>query len=145
MGGLGGFEQVFRAGMGRAKGKVFADGRAEKEGLLGNHADVAPEHGQGIVAHRPAVDQQRALGRFVEPGDQVDQRGFARAGGADDGQAGAGGNVERDAAQNRRLAVAEIQIAELDLAAEDSIGRNRRIGGAVVDGRLGLAAIRRCA
>ena len=57
-------------------------------------------------------------GRFIEPREQVDEGGFSRAGGSDDGQAGAGGNRQRDVAQDRRVAVAEIQMAELDLAAQ---------------------------
>ena len=37
------------------------------------------------VADVDAVDQHRALGGVEEPGDQVEQRGLARAGAADDG------------------------------------------------------------
>ena len=64
---LGRLEQLFRAGMGRAKGKVFPDRRAEKKGLLRHHADVAPEHRQRIVAHPATIDQKRAFRRFIEP------------------------------------------------------------------------------
>ena len=58
VGCLGGFEQGFGVRFRRAKGQVFADGRAEKKGLLGHHADIAPQHRQRIVAHRAAIDQQ---------------------------------------------------------------------------------------
>ena len=50
---------------------------------------------RGIVAHRAAVDQKRAFGRFIEPRNQVDQRGLARACGSDDGQAGTSTNERR--------------------------------------------------
>jgi len=73
----GRLEQVFRLAWGRAKGKVFPDRRAEKKSLLGDHADVAPQHGQWIVAHSATVDQKRAFRRFVEPSDEVNQGGLA--------------------------------------------------------------------
>ncbi len=96
-------EQVFCAGMGSPKRKVLPNRLAEKKGFLRHHADVAPQHGQRIVAHSAAVDQKGAFGRFVEPGDEVDERGFAGTGWAYNGQAGAGGNPERDVAQHTRM------------------------------------------
>ena len=124
--------------MGRAEGEVFADGLAEEEGFLAYHADVAAEDGEGVVAHRAAVDEERSFGSFIQAGDQADQGGLSAACGADDGEAGAGGNVERDVVEDRCVAVAEVEVAELDLAVQDGIGGNGGIGGAVVDGRLGL-------
>ena len=94
VGGFRGFEQFFGAGVGRAEGEVLADCLAEEEGLLRHHADVAAQRGQRIVADGPAVDQQRAFGGLVEAGDQIDQGGLAAAGGPDDGEARAGGNVQ---------------------------------------------------
>ena len=73
VGGLGGFEQFFRAGVGRAEGEVFADGLAEQKGFLADHADVAAQRGEGVVADGAAVDEEGALGGFVEAGDQVDE------------------------------------------------------------------------
>ena len=98
--GLGSLKQFFGAGIGRAKGQVFANGLAEEESLLRNHADIAAQNRQRIIAHRPAIDQQRAFGRFIEARNQIDERGFAAAGGANDGQARARGNVQRNIAQH---------------------------------------------
>jgi hypothetical protein len=68
--GFGGFEHLFRAGMRRAEGQVFADGFAEEEGLLRNHADVAAQHGQRIIAHRrPSMSSEpEALHRAARSG-----------------------------------------------------------------------------
>ena len=60
-------KQVVSARVGRAEGEVLADGFAEEKGLLRHHADVAAQHGKRIFADGAAVDEQRSLGRFVEP------------------------------------------------------------------------------
>ena len=58
--------------------------------------------GQREVADGLAVDQDRAGRCVVQAGNEGDQRRFAGAGGADDGEAGAGGDVEVDVVQDRR-------------------------------------------
>ena len=47
---------------------------------------------------RPSIEE-RARRRFPEAGDQRGQRGLAAAGGPDDGERGAGGNVQVDVVQ----------------------------------------------
>src|ERR1017187_7491199 len=76
-----------RGGGGRRGGQVFADRLAEQERLLRHHADVAAKRGERVVAYGTGVNQERTFRRFIEARQQIDQRGFAGAGGADDGQA----------------------------------------------------------
>ena len=71
-----------------------------------------------IFADGAAVDQNCAGGRVVDAGDQADQRGLARAGGADDGQAAAGGDAQVQVVQDLFAFVAEVQIAEFDFAGD---------------------------
>jgi hypothetical protein len=56
---------------------------------LEDEAELAPaQRGQGVLAHRGdlfAVDVDAAGGRRVEPGDEAEQSGLARARRADDG------------------------------------------------------------
>ena len=48
----------------------------------------------------------------MHPGDGADQRGLARAVGADDGDDLALGDLERDAVERLRVAVEEVEIAD---------------------------------
>src|SRR5699024_8179654 len=94
--GLGRLDDLVRGGVRAAVGDVVPDRPAEQPGVLQHHADVpahlaAREHGD---VH--AVDGDAAAVEVVEPHDEVDQRGLAGSGGADDGDglAGLGGQVE---------------------------------------------------
>ena len=60
--------------------------------------------GERPFANRAAVDEQRAWRRFPEPGNQRRQSALAAAGGTDDGQSRAGGNVQVDVVQDGRTA-----------------------------------------
>ena len=93
---------------GDAEGYVFADGVGEEEGFLRDESDVAAEVGERVVADGTAVDQDCAGGGVVDARDQVDQRGFAGAGGADYGEAAAGGDAEVDVFQNLGVLVGEV-------------------------------------
>src|SRR5579864_2251697 len=121
-------------GVGDAEGDVVAHRGAEKEGLLRHEPDIAAQSRQRILAHRPAIEQQlprvgsvavairshRFFGvRIVEDAwNQAHQRSFSRAGGANDRQAGAGGNIEIDVLENGDAAVAEVQMAEFQVAGD---------------------------
>ena len=70
------------------------------------------------LAHVDAVEQHRAGGRVHQPGEQLGDRRLARAGLADDGDPGAGRDVEVDVAQHRRAA----GVGEGDVAKRTSIG-----------------------
>ena len=98
----GGAVHLFVGGVLHAEGNVFANGCAEQKGLLGDEADVAAQGFERILADGASVDQHRS-GRGVEDArDEDDQGGFAGAGGADDGQAAARGNLQIDIVQDRR-------------------------------------------
>ena len=61
-----------------------------------HHADAVPELLQGIVPNIQPVQQDRASGDVIEPGDQIDQRGLARPRAAHDGHKLAGLHGEAD-------------------------------------------------
>ena len=57
VGGFGGVEHLFAAGVGGSEEDVLADGLAEEEGLLGDESDVGAEAVEGIFAYGMAVDE----------------------------------------------------------------------------------------
>src|SRR5690606_25117622 len=66
--------------------QVGADGVVEEKRLLRDHAEVVRQRVQRYVAQVVAVYADTACSRVVEAGDEVGERGFARAAGADDGR-----------------------------------------------------------
>ena len=91
-----------RSGVGAAEGDVLADGVGEEEGLLRDEADVVAESATREVADGLTVDEDGSGSGVVEARDQADERGFAGAGGADDGEAGASGDAQVDVVEDRR-------------------------------------------
>jgi hypothetical protein len=72
---------------------------------------------QGVereLADGAAVDEDGAGRGVVDARNKVDKRRLAGAGGADDGQTGAGGNAQVDVLKNRSAVVGEVEIAEFD-------------------------------
>ena len=57
VGVLEGIDDFGLGGVEAAVGDVVAHGVVEQDGLLGDHADLAPERGQGDVPDIVAVDQ----------------------------------------------------------------------------------------
>ena len=100
-------------------GDVLGDGRAEQERVVVDDADRAAQRRQVDRAHVGAVDQHGALAHVVEPREQLDQRGLAGAGRADERHRRAGLDDEVDVRQGgpRRALVAEGDVAQLDPAA----------------------------
>ena len=97
------------------------DRAGEQVRLLRDDAELVPVAGQVVVADVGAVDQDLPAGRVVEPGDELDQRGLARAGLADQGDGLARLDGEADPVQRvvvASLAVAEVHVAQLDPAAQ---------------------------
>ena len=77
---------------------------------------VQPE--LGALARVASVDQHLSLRRLVEPADQIDQRGFARARFADDGDRRSLGNGKVEVFKHVFVAVGvhEADVAEFDVA-----------------------------
>ena len=98
-------------------GDVFSDGRVEQEGVLRHHRYGTPQGRQRIVRERLAVQEDFPALRVVEAGDQVHERGLARPGRSDEGDAFPGLHRERDVAQRGRVFVAVMQahVAERQL------------------------------
>ena len=65
----------------------------------------------------PSIHTVPGVG-IVNPRNQADQRGLARPGRADDGQAAARGNSQIDVVQNGHAVVGEVQPAKLDLPSD---------------------------
>ena len=80
--------RVRRAGA--AERDIGADGVVEERGFLRDERDRAAQARERDVAHVLAIDAHGAGGDVVEARQQVEDGGFARAGGADerDGFAG---------------------------------------------------------
>jgi len=79
-GGAGSGFDFFLRSTGPPEGDVVADRAAEKRGLLQHNADLAAQAGDGHIADVPPVDRDPPLGDVVEARDQVDDRGLAAAG-----------------------------------------------------------------
>ena len=88
-----------RLASGPAEGDVFADAAGEEEALLGDDPELAPQRPLLDAAQVVAVDQDPALLRVVEAGDELGEGRLAGAGGADQGQRLARRHVEVDVAQ----------------------------------------------
>ena len=65
---------------------VVGDRAGEQHGLLRDEADLARSSACGISRTSTPSTSTRPLVHVVEARDQVDQRGLARAGAADDGR-----------------------------------------------------------
>ena len=85
--------------------------RIERVGLE-HHGDVALARVQVVDA--PAADADLALGHGIQPGDHVEQRGLAAAGGADQHQKLARVHADVDALEDVQLAVAFADVEQLE-------------------------------
>ena len=84
LGDLEGAPQLGVARLRLPEPQVARDRAAEQERRLRNEPDRAPQLFERLVAHVDAVDEHGAAGRVEEPRDEVEQRGLAAAGAADD-------------------------------------------------------------
>ena len=117
--GLRDFErlpQLFVGGVGLAVAQVAGDRPGEEVRLLRHEPDPVPEHIGLEIADVHAIDEHRARRRIGQAGNQVDHRGLARTGAADDGRGLAGQREERDVFENRFLGarVVEADISKLE-------------------------------
>src|SRR6266849_6661720 len=151
-GDFGGLTNLIEIVIGKAEGDVAADRFAEEVGVLRDVADGAAQGVERPFADGAAIDEEFVFGSFPEARDERGERGLAAAGGADDGERGAGGNFQVDVAKDGTCAVAiglggrsgavardvggegEGEVAEFDFAGDGSVGSGG--GVAVVNLRL---------
>src|SRR5579859_2950064 len=101
----------------QAIGDILGDGAREEEDVL---LDARYLRAQGIkapISHVYAVHQNAPLIDIVDAVDQSGERAFARAGLTNDGNGLPRQRVERDVFQHGRLAIAECDVLEDDVAA----------------------------
>ena len=124
-------EDLLVGGVEVAEGDVLPDGAAEQPRVLQHHADVRAQLAARAsgrcrcrrVVIAPAVE-------FVEAHDQVDERGLAGAGRADDGDGLAGLGDERQVGDQRVVrVVGERHVVELDPPAGPLVVQRRRVVG----------------
>ena len=76
---------------------------------------------QGVereLADGVAVDEDSSGRSVINARDEVDERRFAGAGRANDGEARSGGDAQVNVLKNRGAVVGKVEIAEFDLALE---------------------------
>ncbi|MPM31102.1 hypothetical protein SDC9_77655 [bioreactor metagenome] len=103
LGHLEGVPQLLVGGIGVAVAQVAGHRPGEQVRLLRHQPDPAPQQVRLEAADVDAVHLDGALGRVVQPRQQIDQGGLARSGGADDRGGAAGGHREADLLQHRRV------------------------------------------
>ena len=114
MGGFGGSDDLFIGGIGLAHGDVLPDGAAFQPGFLQHHAVALPQAVAGDIHDVVAVQRDPAVVHIIEAHQQVDQRGFAAASGANDGHPLAGFHVQAQVLDQFALGyIGEAHIAQL--------------------------------
>ena len=117
MGGFGCCHDLFKACIRLAVGNVFPHGTGPQPCILQHHAVAAA---QGSAGHIPDVGAGHLDGtavHIIEAHEQVDEGGLAAAGGADDGDALAGLDVQVQALDEGAVRqVAEGDILQLHMA-----------------------------
>ena len=111
MGCFGRGNDLFVGGVGLAVGDVLADGAGAQPGVLQHHAVAAAQGSAGHVPDVVAGNGDGAAVDIIEPHEQVDEGGLAAAGGADDGDALAGLDVQVQALDEGAVR----QVAEGDI------------------------------
>ena len=78
LGQLAGFQHLLVGGVGIAPAQVVFDGAAEQHVFLQHDGHVVAQGLQIVLAHIHAAYLYAALGGVVQPGNQLNQRGFGR-------------------------------------------------------------------
>ena len=119
-------------------GDVRPDAVVEQHDVLAHQGDLAADAGQVHVAQGLSVDRHAAGGRVVEARDQVQDRGLARAGGANQRDRLAGRCLQANGLQGTAATgtsnvtliptagIAEIDVFQPDFALGDLKGRGLR-------------------
>src|SRR5208337_3832277 len=97
-----------------AIGDVVAHRVVEQNRFLRDDADLRAQRGQGYIAHVVAVNQQPSGSHIEEARNQVNQRAFARAARAHDGQHFAAPNLKIYASQDLTGAFAVALVGKAD-------------------------------
>src|SRR5260370_5484954 len=128
--------------VGSAEADVGFDGAGEEEGVVKNDAEKAAQVLEIDFADVNAVEQDLAALNVVEAKEERDERGFAGAGVADNGEGLAGLDAEGDIAEDPIVfarigngAITEPDVAKFDFAAgifeANGVGRRRNVGGLI--------------
>ena len=109
--------------------EVGGDGAVKEQGFLGHNTQMAPQFFLTEIPDINAVDEHLTAGGIVDPGDQVDQRGFAGACGANDGGGLTGPGCKAHMFQYGavRLGIAEGYIPEFQPLKRSKMSFLRRI------------------
>jgi len=107
--------------LGVAPAQVFCNRAAEQLILLQHHGHIVAQGVQIIAADIYTADDDAALGRIVQAGQQLHQTGLGRAGAADNADRLAGADVEVNILQRLLavLLVGKADMIELDRAVLD--------------------------
>ena len=126
LGRLGRLDDLLAGGVGAGVGDIFVNGAREQPGILQHHGVRAAQALAGDVADIVIIHGDLAVVDIIEAHQQVDQRGFARARGAHDGNqvAAAGVQVQVLKDQPPRL-VAKAHVLHFHIAAH--IGKRYRV------------------
>ncbi len=95
---------------------VPADGVVEQDVFLRDDGDLIPQVARGNIAQIHAADFDRATHGVVKTQEQIGQRGFAGATGANECDELAGFDGEVDIVQDRFFAVIEIEVFKHDVS-----------------------------
>ena len=108
----GGNAHVFFAGVGAAIQDVVAHGAVQQRGVLRDHADGRAQTFLRDMGDILPVDEDTAALHIVKAQQQVDQRGFARAGAPDQPHFFAGADVQVQSADDGLAAAAACFVGE---------------------------------
>ena len=141
-GGLGNLSSPAHVGVGdvvATKFQVGINGAAEQHTFLRHVAQLVVQLRLAHIAHIDAVDRHTAFADVVKTRDEVEQRRFAAACGADDGRRlpGFGGKADMLQRVLVRAGIAEANIVKGHNALGTALGQGFR-RGRVVDGSGGL-------
>lgn len=133
----GGFDLLVVDLVIEAVADVVPYGLVEDDGFLGDDADVAVPGGGLEVAEVDAVDEYLTFLWLKQAEEDVEEGGFAAAGGADEGDVFAAVDAQGDAGEDVRVAGV---VAEAEVAAFDGVGEAGEGGVAIglTDVRLGM-------
>src|SRR5713226_2939940 len=107
-GDFGGLANLIEIVSREAKGDIAADGFAEEISVLGDVADGATKSVKRPFADGAAIDENFAFRSFPQASDQRGEGSLAAAGRTDDGERGAGGNLQIDVAKDGMSTMATI-------------------------------------